>query len=158
MPARTWQSFSHARLGPWACTAGRAGAFIHMADGGRSTCSPRKSCYGDGVWHGHAHARIWRLARPSRGLGARRQGSVRTAQVKQVCHLVARRSAAVVAACLAGLLKQIDRDGTHTPMAPTTIAVDGGLFEHYQAYRGYLREYLDQMLGKQVLHACHDLQ
>ena len=80
-----------------------------------------------------------------------------TAQVKQVCHLVARRSAAVVAACLAGLLKQIDRDGVHTPMAPTTIAVDGGLFEHYQAYRGYLREYLDQMLGKQVIHARHNL-
>ncbi|CAK0735824.1 hypothetical protein CVIRNUC_000645 [Coccomyxa viridis] len=71
-------------------------------------------------------------------------------RVKQVCHLVARRSAAVVAACLAGLLQQIDRDGAHTPMAPTTIAVDGGLFEHYQAYRAYLREYLDQMLGKQV--------
>ena len=77
------------------------------------------------------------------------------AQVKQVCNLVARRSAAVVAACLAGLLKQIDRDGVHMPMAATTIAVDGGLFEHYQAYRGYLREYLDQMLGKQVILACH---
>ena len=75
--------------------------------------------------------------------------------MKQVCHLVARRSAAVVAACLAGLLQQIDRDGAHTPMAPTTIAVDGGLFEHYQAYRAYLREYLDQMLGKQVIYACH---
>ena len=80
------------------------------------------------------------------------RGGVHMAQVKQVCNLVARRSAALVAACLAGLLKQIDRDGARAPMAPTTIAVDGGLFEHYQAYRGYLREYLDQMLGKQVIH------
>ena len=71
-------------------------------------------------------------------------------QVKQVCGLVARRSAALVAACLAGLLRQIDRDGLHMRMQPTTIAVDGGLFEHYTSYRGYLREYLDQLLGRQV--------
>ena len=72
MPARTWQSLSHARLGPWACTAGRAGAVTHMADGGRSACSPRKYCYGDGVWHGHAHARICCLSHPA---GAREQGA-----------------------------------------------------------------------------------
>ncbi|CAL5225298.1 g8097 [Coccomyxa viridis] len=71
-------------------------------------------------------------------------------RVKQVCNLVARRSAALVAACLAGLLKQIGRDGSSTRMQPTTIAVDGGLFEHYQAYRGYLRTNLDQLLGRQV--------
>ena len=71
-------------------------------------------------------------------------------QVKQVCNLVARRSAALVAACLAGLLKQIGRDGAGPRMQPTTIAVDGGLFEHYQAYRGYLRTSLDQLLGRQV--------
>ena len=71
-------------------------------------------------------------------------------QVKQVCNLVARRSAALVAACLAGLLKQIGRDGSAARMQPTTIAVDGGLFEHYQAYRGYLQSYLDQLLGRQV--------
>ena len=70
--------------------------------------------------------------------------------VMYLCKLVARRSAALVGACLAGLLKQIDRDGTHVRMQPTTIAVDGGLFEHYTAYRGYLRQYLDQLLGKQV--------
>lgn len=71
-------------------------------------------------------------------------------QVKQVCNLVARRSAALVSACLAGLLKQIERDGVSSRMEPTTIAVDGGLFEHYQAYRGYLRTNLDQLLGRQV--------
>ena len=35
-------------------------------------------------------------------------------------------------------------------MQPTTIAIDGGLFEHYTAYRGFLREYLDQLLGPEV--------
>ncbi len=84
----------------------------------------------------------WHLALPTEAMPL--------LQVKQVCNLVARRSAALVAACLAGLLKQIGRDGSSTRMQPTTIAVDGGLFEHYQAYRGYLRTNLDQLLGRQV--------
>lgn len=82
--------------------------------------------------------------------GTETTGGAGAAQVKQVSGLVARRSAALVAACLAGLLRQIGRDGSAAPMRPTTIAVDGGLFEHYQAYRGYLRQYLDQLLGKRV--------
>lgn len=35
-------------------------------------------------------------------------------------------------------------------MQPTTIAIDGGVFEHFGAYRGYLREYLDLLLGPEV--------
>ena len=47
---------------------------------------------------------------------------------------------------------EADRAGWQSSarMQPTTIAVDGGLFEHYQAYRGYLRTNLDQLLGRQV--------
>ncbi|CAL8467150.1 g6686 [Coccomyxa elongata] len=70
--------------------------------------------------------------------------------VKEVCVMVSRRSAAIVAACLAGLLRHIGRDDSGGPMQPTTIAIDGGLFEHYTAYRGFLREYLDQLLGPEV--------
>jgi hypothetical protein len=38
-------------------------------------------------------------------------------QVKEVCLMVSRRSAALVAACLAGLLRHIGRDGrcAHVP-------------------------------------------
>lgn len=38
-------------------------------------------------------------------------------QVKEVCVMVSRRSAAIVAACLAGLLRHIGRDGrcAHMP-------------------------------------------
>ena len=45
---------------------------------------------------------------------------------------------------------QMDRDGSTGPMQRTTIAVDGGVFEHYAAYRGYLRDYLDRLLGPEV--------
>lgn len=41
-------------------------------------------------------------------------------------------------------------------MQPTTIAIDGGLFEHYTAYRGFLREYLDQLLGPEVSQLLND--
>lgn len=63
---------------------------------------------------------------------------------------MARRSASLVAAALAGLLRQMDRDGLAAPMQRTTIVIDGGLFEHYMAYRGYVREYLDLLLGPEV--------
>ncbi|KAK9916707.1 hypothetical protein WJX75_006056 [Coccomyxa subellipsoidea] len=70
--------------------------------------------------------------------------------VKEVCLMVSRRSAALVAACLAGLLRHIGRDGSHGGMQATTVAVDGGLFEHFDAYRGFLRDYLDLLLTPEV--------
>lgn len=45
------------------------------------------------------------------------------------------------------------RDGSGGAMAATTVCVDGGVFEHYTAYRGYVRAYLDLLLGPQV-RAC----
>ncbi len=30
------------------------------------------------------------------------------------------------------------------------MAIDGGLFEHFDAYRGFLSEYMEQMLGPEV--------
>lgn len=53
-----------------------------------------------------------------------------------MCHLVARRSAALAAAATGGLLRVMGRDGKHIAMQPTAIVVDGGLFEHYTAFRG----------------------
>ncbi len=44
----------------------------------------------------------------------------------------------------------MDRDGAGAPMRRTTIAVDGGVFEHYTAYRGYVRAHLDKLLGAQA--------
>ena len=50
----------------------------------------------------------------------------------------------------------MDRDGAGVPMRRTTIAVDGGVFEHYTAYRGYVRCHLDKLLGAQACAAtCH---
>ena len=41
-------------------------------------------------------------------------------------------------------------------MQATTVAVDGGLFEHFEAYRGFLREYLDLLLTPEVSHLLAD--
>lgn len=41
-------------------------------------------------------------------------------------------------------------------MQATTVAVDGGLFEHFDAYRGFLREYLDLLLTPEVSHLLAD--
>ena len=75
-------------------------------------------------------------------------------QVREVCHLVARRSAALAAAATGGLLRVMGRDGKHIAMQPTAIVVDGGLFEHYTAFRGCeLR-----LVGRHVarLHSFYD--
>ena len=66
VPARSQRSLSHACLGPWVFTAGRAGAASCKAERGRSTCSPRMPAVA-AVQHG---MRMHALAgwRPSRGL------------------------------------------------------------------------------------------
>ena len=53
-----------------------------------------------------------------------------------MCHLVALRGASLAAAATGGLLRVMGRDGKHTAMQPTAVVVDGGLFEHYAAFRG----------------------
>ena len=57
-------------------------------------------------------------------------------QARDVCHLVALRGASLAAAATGGLLRVMGRDGKHTAMQPTAVVVDGGLFEHYAAFRG----------------------
>ena len=52
---------------------------------------------------------------------------------------------------------QMERDGSGDAAPATTICVDGGVFEHYTAYRGYVRAHLDRLLGPEVraLQRCH---
>ena len=49
---------------------------------------------------------------------------------------MALRGASLAAAATGGLLRVMGRDGKHTAMQPTAVVVDGGLFEHYAAFRG----------------------
>ena len=64
--------------------------------------------------------------------------------MKYACWLVANRSARLLATAVAGLLRHTGRDD---PVVPTTISVDGGVFEHYLAYRKYLATALGWLIG-----------
>lgn len=70
-------------------------------------------------------------------------------QVQQACRLVAQRSARLLAMAVAGLLEQT---GRADPVLHTMISVDGGVFEHYLAYRQYLRTALSWMIGAEDVH------
>ncbi|KAK9835056.1 hypothetical protein WJX81_007542 [Elliptochloris bilobata] len=70
--------------------------------------------------------------------------------VRAVCHMVALRSASLAAAATGGLLRVMGRDGKHTAMQATAVVVDGGLFEHYTAFRGYIADALAVLLGPTV--------
>lgn len=75
--------------------------------------------------------------------------------VRRVCHLVALRSARLLATAIASLLRQIGRDGSEEagggqppPPRPAGVAVDGGVFEHYALYRAYVAAGLADLLGR----------
>mmetsp|Transcript_20658 Transcript_20658/g.52433 ORF Transcript_20658/g.52433 Transcript_20658/m.52433 type:complete len:508 (-) Transcript_20658:442-1965(-) len=72
--------------------------------------------------------------------------------VKEVCEIVALRSAQLTAMALSALL-------THTGWAaaaaagapaPTTIAFDGGVYEHFGAYRATLADWLRRLVGPEA--------
>ncbi|KAK9823412.1 hypothetical protein WJX72_002562 [[Myrmecia] bisecta] len=64
---------------------------------------------------------------------------------KSVAALVSTRSARLSATAISAALRQQKRD---TGSARTVVAVDGGVFEHYTAYRQQLRNALEDLLGK----------
>lgn len=88
------------------------------------------------------------------------------AQVKEVCTLVTRRSARLIAAALCGILRHLHRDRVPPdgeeggPAAPlgatgrspprTCVAVDGGIFVRYGFYRELLRQGVRDILGDAV--------
>ena len=70
-----------------------------------------------------------------------------TLQVRDIVRLVAQRSSQLIASCIAALLRQMERDGTFGPMERTVVAVDGGMFQHYRAFREELLLSLERILG-----------
>lgn len=70
--------------------------------------------------------------------------------IRRVCHLVARRSARLLATAIASLLRQIGRDGlveATSSASSVAVAVDGGVYEHYTLYRNYVKAGLIDLLG-----------
>ncbi|KAH7284080.1 hypothetical protein KP509_34G038600 [Ceratopteris richardii] len=79
--------------------------------------------------------------------------------VVELCDLVAERGARLAAAGIVGILKKIGRDGSCLSNRSkcdqgegrhTTIAMDGGLYEHYPKFRKYLQETVAHLLGEEI--------
>lgn len=72
--------------------------------------------------------------------------------VRRVCHLVALRSARLLAVAISSLLIQAGRAGAGSAQ-DTAVAVDGGVYEHWAAYRRYVRDGLAEALGSKAAAA-----
>lgn len=68
-------------------------------------------------------------------------------QVQEVCRLVCERSARLLAAGMAALLRQMGRDGSEEPAPRTAVVIDGGVAKHYTQHRELLRVGLRDLLG-----------
>ena len=75
-----------------------------------------------------------------------------------MCDIVAERGARLAAAGIVGVLMKIGRDGSdvaplsndsshHFRQYKTSVAVDGGLYEHYPKFRKYMHEAVNELLG-----------
>ena len=69
--------------------------------------------------------------------------------VRSVCHLVALRSARLLAVAISALLIQAGRakPGDASAGLETAVAVDGGVYEHWGAYRSFVAAGLADALG-----------
>ena len=93
------------------------------------------------VTHAHTHSHTHTRAR---------------AQVREVCEMVARRSALLAAAALDAILTHTGwcTPGGPAPDKDTVVAVDGGVYERFGAYRRMLRESLERVQGEGCGGVC----
>ncbi|RRT82131.1 hypothetical protein B296_00012366 [Ensete ventricosum] len=73
--------------------------------------------------------------------------------VVQACDIIAKRGARLAAAGIVGILKKIGcdaagKDGGDTPR--TVVAIDSGLYEHYNIFSECLQSTLKEMLGEEA--------
>lgn len=75
--------------------------------------------------------------------------------VQDVCDIIAERGGRLAAAGIYAILKKIGRTGPaqngssiSTKKARTVVAMDGGLYEHYNQYRTYMQEAVKELLGQ----------
>ncbi|EFJ42371.1 hexokinase [Volvox carteri f. nagariensis] len=97
------------------------------------------------------HDRSWGLRTTRRMLVSElgmHQPSARAAEVvKEVCTLVARRSAQLTAMAVLAILRH-NGWAAASPPRPVTVAIDGGVYERFTAYRTMLTEAVSEQLGK----------
>ncbi|KAK9273444.1 hypothetical protein L1049_018254 [Liquidambar formosana] len=81
--------------------------------------------------------------------------------IVKVCDVVTRRAARLAAAGIVGILKKIGRDGSggitggrmrvsDSKMRRTVVAIEGSLYTSYSAFREYLNEAVDEILGEDI--------
>ncbi len=66
----------------------------------------------------------------------------------QVCTLVARRSAQLTAMAVLAILRHSGWGSAASPARPVTVAIDGGVYERFTAYRTMLSEEVAAQLGE----------
>ncbi|KAL3511733.1 hypothetical protein ACH5RR_024450 [Cinchona calisaya] len=64
-----------------------------------------------------------------------------------LCNIIATRGARLAAAGILGVLKKMERDTSTGVVEKTVIAMDGGLYEHYNEYRKCLENTVIDLLG-----------
>lgn len=69
--------------------------------------------------------------------------------VVEICDIVTKRSARLAAAGIVGILRKIGR-GVPGDERRSVVAIDGGLFEHYTAFRECLESTLVELLGEEA--------
>jgi hexokinase len=67
--------------------------------------------------------------------------------VVEICDIVTERSARLAAAGIVGILRKVGRDDRRRR---SVVAIDGGLFEHYAAFRECLEGTLVELLGEEA--------
>ena len=67
--------------------------------------------------------------------------------IVDLCEIVATRGARLSAAGILGILKKLGRDNGNQK---SVIAMDGGLFEHYEKFRNAMQNAMEELLGEEA--------
>lgn len=71
--------------------------------------------------------------------------------VVDVCDTIAKRGGRLAGAGIVGILQKMEEDSKGLIFGKrTVVAMDGGLYEHYPQYRGYLQEAVTELLGSEI--------
>lgn len=69
----------------------------------------------------------------------------------ELCNIVATRGARLAAAGIVGVLKKVGKDAFKDgEKQRTVVALDGGLYEHYNEYSKCMENTLRELLGEEV--------
>lgn len=68
-----------------------------------------------------------------------------------ICDTIAKRGGRLAGAGIIGILQKMEEDSKGLIFGKrTVVAMDGGLYEHYPQYRGYLQEAVTELLGSEI--------